>query len=147
VDYDKTLAHVGMRVDRESHNSKDGTEKGPRAALGVRARTEGGKAIVSTVARGRAAQAAGIDAGDEVIAIGGTRVEAGSLEAALVSRVPLEEVDVTVARDGRVLTLKARLEEARPEKIHIVTRAGASQLQQSLALAWLGDAPPTWSAP
>jgi hypothetical protein len=45
------------------------------------------------------------------------------------------------------LTLKARLEEARPEKIHIVTRAGASQLQQSLALAWLGDAPPTWSAP
>jgi predicted metalloprotease with PDZ domain len=147
VDYDETLAHVGMRVDREPRNAKEGAEKGPRASLGVRARTEGGKAIVSTVARGRAAQAAGIDAGDEVIAIGGKRVEAGSLDAALASRVPLEEVDVTVGRDGRVLTLRARLEEAKPEKIHIVTRPDASELQRSRALAWLGDAHPAWSAP
>jgi predicted metalloprotease with PDZ domain len=147
LDYDKTLAHVGMRVDRQPRNSEDGAEKRPRAALGVRARTEGGKAIVATVARGRSAQAAGIDAGDELIAIGGKRIEAGSLEAALVSHVPLEEVDVTIGRDGRVLTVKARLEEAKPEKIHIVPRAGASELQRSLALAWLGDLHPTWGAP
>jgi predicted metalloprotease with PDZ domain len=141
VDYDRTLAHVGMRVDRKLPESKE------RAALGLRARTEGGKAVVAAVARGRAAQLAGIDAGDEVIAIGGKRVEGASIDAALASRVPLEEVDVTIGRDGRIFSLKVRLEEARPEKVRIAPKTNASESQRALALAWLGDAHPTLSAP
>jgi predicted metalloprotease with PDZ domain len=145
IDYDTTLAHVGMRVDRDVREPKDSAQKNPRAALGIRARIEGGKAIVATVARGRAAQLAGIDAGDEIVAVGGRRVEAGSLEGALASRVPLEEVEVTVGRDGRVFTLTVLLEEARPEKIRIRTKADAPDSERSLALAWLGDAHPMWS--
>jgi predicted metalloprotease with PDZ domain len=146
IDYDTTLAQVGLRVDRELREGKDRVEKKPRAALGLRVRPEGGKAIVAAVARGRAAQLAGIDPGDELIAIGGARVEAGSLDAALASHAPHEEIEVTVARDGSLVTLKARLEEARPEKIHIVTRSDASDSDRSRALAWLGDAHPSWSA-
>ncbi len=144
IDYDKTLARVGLRVDRELRDGKD-TEKRPRAALGLRVRADGGKAIVAAVARGRAAQVAGIEPGDEVIAVGGRRVEAGSLEAALGSRAPLEEVDVTVGRDGNTLDLRARLDAARPEKIHIGIRDDASHVERTRASAWLGDAHPAWS--
>jgi predicted metalloprotease with PDZ domain len=142
IDYDKTLAHVGLRVDRERPETKERGERKSRATLGVRVRTEAGKAIVVTVARGGAAQIAGIDAGDEIIAIGGKRVEAGSLETALGTREPFEEVDVAISRDGRIFALKARLEKARPEKIRLSTRTDASSSARALALAWLRDAHP-----
>lgn len=144
IDYDATLAHLGLFTDRDR---KDRGEKKPRATLSLRTRSEGGKAIVTAVARGRAAQLAGIDAGDEIIAIGGRRVEAGSLETALASRDPFEEVDITIGRDGSTFTLKARLDEAGTDKLRIATRADVSEPQRSLALAWLGGAPPTWTTP
>jgi predicted metalloprotease with PDZ domain len=146
IDYDKTLAHVGMRVDRERRDPKDRADKKPRATLGVRARSEGGRAIVAVVARGRAGQLAGIDTGDEIIAIGGRRVETGSLDAALGAYEPLEEVDITIGRDGRIFTRKARLEEARPEKIRISALADAVGTQRALAQAWLSGVHPAWSA-
>jgi predicted metalloprotease with PDZ domain len=145
IDYDLSLAKVGMRIDREPREEKDGADKKSRAALGVRVRTDGGRAIVATVTRGGAAQLGGIDPGDELLAIAGRRIEGGAIDAALVSRAPHEEVEVTVARDGRLLTLRVRLEEMRPDKIRIVPlvdvkRASATDAERALGVSWLASA-------
>jgi predicted metalloprotease with PDZ domain len=139
IDYDLSLAKVGMRIDREPREEKEGAEKKSRAALGVRVRTEGGRAVVATVTRGSAAQLGGMDPGDELIAIAGRRIEGGVIDAALVSRAPHEDVEVTVARDGRLLALRVRLEEARPDKIRIVPRASATEAERALGVSWLAS--------
>jgi predicted metalloprotease with PDZ domain len=136
IDYDATLARVGLRLERETSPVEAGG-KAPRAALGVRVRSEGGRALVTSVARGGAAQVAGVDPGDELVSIGAQRVEAGAVDAAVALHVPGDEVAVVVAREGRIVPLLARLDEARPEKIRIVSRAEASDVERTLGAAWL----------
>jgi predicted metalloprotease with PDZ domain len=144
IDYDATLARAGLRLARESGieaaaGGADGEEtKPPRASLGLRVRSDGVRAFVTSVVRGRAAQLAGIDPGDELVAIGGRRVEGGSVEGALTGRVPGEEIEVTAARDGRLVTVKLRTEEARSQKVRLVPRDGATAAEESLGRAWLG---------
>jgi predicted metalloprotease with PDZ domain len=146
LDYDRTLARAGLRLARERGTDasvgREGAERrSSRAALGLRVRNEGGRAMVATVARGRAAQLAGIDPGDELVAIGGRRVEGGAVDGALAERAPFEEIEVTVARDGRLLVLKLRTEEARRAKVRIVSKDDATPAEQGLGLAWLASHP------
>jgi predicted metalloprotease with PDZ domain len=138
LDYDRTLVKVGMRIDRQPRDGAE-KEKKPRAALGVRVRTDGGRAIVATVVRGGAAQLAGVDPGDELLAIADRRIEGGAVDAALAPRAPLEDVDVTVARDGALLTLRVRLEEAGPDRVRLVTTSSATEAERALGAAWLGS--------
>jgi predicted metalloprotease with PDZ domain len=135
LDYARTLSRVGLRLDRESPGREP---KAARAALGARVRSEGTRLLVATVARGGAAQVAGIDPGDEIVAVSGRRVEAGSLDAALAACTPGQKVVVTVSRDGRILSLDTCLEQARPEKMRIVQRVDATLAERSLGAAWQG---------
>jgi predicted metalloprotease with PDZ domain len=137
LDYDRTRARVGLRLERESPPGQESIEnKAVRPALGLRARSEANRVVVATVARGGPAQMAGIDPGDELVAVSGRRIEVGSLDAALAAFAPGQKVGVTVARDGRVLSLEATLEQARPEKIRIVPRAEATPAERAMGAAW-----------
>jgi predicted metalloprotease with PDZ domain len=149
IDYDRTLARVGLRLERPVPSaagaslSRDpsavnsGEKKARSAALGVRLRSEGSRSVVAAVLRGGAAQVAGVDAGDELISIAGVRIEGGSIDAALAPHAPGEDVVVTVAREGRVFPLKVRLDEARPDKLKIIPRTEASDEERALGAAWL----------
>ena len=98
VDPTAALARVGLTLERTSRPDA------PAGSLGVRVRTEGTRGIVASVTRGSAAARAGIDAGDELLGVGGARVEGGNVEATLRGRAQGDAVDVLVARDGRILT-------------------------------------------
>jgi predicted metalloprotease with PDZ domain len=145
LDYDRVLGQVGLRLEREASSavrvgeSALDVKKAPRAALGLRLRNESHRTVVAAVARGGAAQLAGIDPGDELISIGGRRIEAGAVDAALSPHAPGEEVEVSASRDGRIVSLKVRLEEARPEKVRIVRRPDASDEARALGVAWLAS--------
>ncbi len=65
LDLAPTLAHVGLGVERKSRSD------GPPASLGVRVKTDAGRAVIVTVTRDAAAWRAGLDPGDELIAVGG----------------------------------------------------------------------------
>jgi predicted metalloprotease with PDZ domain len=140
IDYDRTLAKVGLALDREP---RDDAARKSRAALGARVRTDGGRAIVASVVRGGAAQLGGVDPGDELLGMAGRRIEAGAIDAVLASSAPGEEVEVAVARDGGLLTLRVRLEEARPDKVRFVSTPAATGAERALGAAWLAkDAGP-----
>jgi predicted metalloprotease with PDZ domain len=103
--------------------------------------------MVSTVARESGAWRAGIDAGDELVAIGGMRVEGTSLEAPLRGRVPGDTVEVLVSRDGRLQTRTVALDPPRQDRVKLVTRPNASAAARAAFTAWLGQGHPSWLAP
>jgi predicted metalloprotease with PDZ domain len=136
IDYDATLAHVGLRVDRTPRVAGS-------ASLGLKARADGGRVLVSTVSRGGAAHRAGIDVGDELLAIGGKRVEGASLDAHLAGKKAGVQVEVVVSRDGRVATRKAALDPGRPDRVKLVAREGARGDARARLDAWLGGSQTT----
>ena len=67
-------------------------------------------ALVDTVGPGTAAEAAGIEVGDVVIAVNGTNTRGSSdLRAQIIDLVPGSDVEITVLRDGEEVALSATL--------------------------------------
>jgi predicted metalloprotease with PDZ domain len=139
IDYDEVFAKVGLRVDRTSR--KDA----PAASLGARLRAEGGRTYVSSVLRGGAAQRAGVDPGDEIVAVAGHRVEGLSLDAGLRGRREGDAVDLLLARDGLMTQKRVVLDGARKERVKLVPREDATDAARAALAAWLSDPMPPLS--
>jgi predicted metalloprotease with PDZ domain len=139
LDFAPTLAHVGLVLDRSAR------AEGPSCSLGIRLRAEGGRAMVASVARDAAAWRAGVDPGDEIVGVGGARVEGTNVEAALRGRTPGDVVEVVLARDGRLVTKLARLDPPRHDRVRIVAQRDAPPAARAAFTAWLGGPHPAWS--
>ncbi len=140
IDYGNTLAHVGLAVERSTRS------EAPSCSLGARLRSDGGRTVVASTTRGGAAWRAGVDAGDELIAIAGVRVDGTNLDAALRPRAAGDMVDVLVARDGRIQTASATLDPARQDRVKLVARMDAPASARSAFAAWLGRGHPAWAS-
>jgi predicted metalloprotease with PDZ domain len=138
IDVAATLAKVGLAVQRATR--ADTT----KCSLGLRIRSEGGRAVVASVTRSSAAQHAGLDPGDEVLGIGGARVENGNIEAALRGRSGGETVDVVVGRDGKMLTRQATLDPPRADRVTLVAKPDAPESARAAFRAWIGRPHPAW---
>ena len=128
----EVLAHAGLSYARTTRDAQ------PRRSLGIRASVEGGKLLVDAVVRGSAAEAAGIDPHDEIVAIGDRRVTEGRIDAALQGLRPGDEDDGDVhpRRPGAHRGGAAR-RGARARR-QILARADATPEQRALYAAWLG---------
>jgi predicted metalloprotease with PDZ domain len=109
------------------------------SSLGLRVRGDGGRTMVTQVIRDASGQRAGIDPGDELVAIGGKRIDGASLDPALYGRKPGEPVDVLVARDGRMLTCTAIQDEPRFDRLRLVHRPDATDEERARFADWIGD--------
>jgi predicted metalloprotease with PDZ domain len=138
IDPTATLGHVGLALERSSH-----TDAAP-CSLGMRTRTEGRRAIVASVTREASAARAGITAGDELLGIGGMRVENANIDATLRGFARGETVDVVLSRDGRILVRRAQLDAARMDVVKLVARRDASPAARDAFEGWLGVTHPVW---
>ena len=88
--------------------------------------------------RGGAAEAAGISAGDEILAVAGWRIR--RLEDALRLVVPGEPAEWLVARDQRLQTLSLVLpvDASAAAPVQLVADAKPGKAAQALREAWLG---------
>ncbi len=139
VDPAAALARVGLVVERSSR------AEAPGCSLGVRVRMDGSRAFVASVTRGSAAARGGIDAGDELLGVGGARVE-GGVDATLRGRVQGDVVEVLVSRDGRILTRRVTLDAARLDVVKLVASRDAPPAARTALQAWLGAPHPAWEA-
>jgi predicted metalloprotease with PDZ domain len=139
IDLGPTLALVGLSVDRTTRPD------GPTCSIGGRLRSEGSRVFVASVARDAAAWRAGIDPGDELIAIRGTRVEGTGADAALRGLGPGESVEIIVGRDGRLVTRRLTLDPPRADRVKLVARRDASAAARAAFASWLGTPHPAWS--
>jgi predicted metalloprotease with PDZ domain len=140
IDYDATLAKVGLVVERSPRTDS------PPCSLGVRSRPDGGgRTIVASVVRDSAAWRAGIDAGDELVAIDQSRIEGANVDSALRGHAPGDVVDVLLSRDGKIIIRQAKLDPQRRDRVRICARPDAPAKARDAFAAWLGEHHPAWS--
>jgi len=76
--------------------------------------------------------------GDEMLAINGLRVLPQSIDNRIGSLRADEQVELTLARNGQLLTLPVRVQHAIPEKFEIGTKSKLSKREKSRLETWLG---------
>ena len=138
IDFAPILARIGLAVEHPQR------AEGPSCSLGARLRSEGSRTIVAAVLRPSAASRAGIDPGDEIVGVGGARVDGANVEAALRGRGPGDIVDIVIARDGRLTTKRAVLDPPRHERVKLTARNDAAPAARAAFTSWLGRPHPTW---
>jgi predicted metalloprotease with PDZ domain len=137
LDYDEALEWLGLRF-----KPVDAASGG--AWLGVKVRADNGRLIVSGVPRGTPAFTAGLNAEDEIIAIGGFRVppDKEGVEKGLEKRLDRyragEQVELLVSRRGRVVPLEITLGREPQNSWQLEPRPDVTEEQRARRRAWLG---------
>lgn len=109
-----------------------------RATLGVRGKAESGEYRITHVLEGSAALAAGLAAGDALIAIDGLRVPSGGIDAALARRRPGQTVELHVFRRDELHVLRVKLAAAPADTCALTVDARAAAPAARLRRRWLG---------
>jgi predicted metalloprotease with PDZ domain len=106
--------------------------------LGANTREEGGALVVSGVLDGGPAQAGGLYAGDQLLALDGFRVDNGSLKDRLAAKRPDERARFTVFRRDELRTVEVTLGRRPADKLEIKPAEDASDEDKGRYQAWLG---------
>jgi predicted metalloprotease with PDZ domain len=95
IDFDRILGGVGLRLIVARPNAG-------KAYIGAEFAEENGRLVVKAVPSGTPACAQGLNAGDQIVAIGGYRASRSFLETYLEERKPNAEIRLTVFRFDRL---------------------------------------------
>lgn len=115
-----------------------GDNEEPVPYLGVKAQTENGREMIKFVEAGAPAQLAGIDAGDELLAIDGMRVTAQNLSDRLRDYQSGSTIQVTVFHQEELHNYVVTLAAPRPSRYQVLTIEHPSPAQQQNYEGWLG---------
>ncbi|WP_218079599.1 M61 family metallopeptidase [Anthocerotibacter panamensis] len=139
LDFKPALALAGLALKTESSKGEDDPKK--RAYFGADIRNETGPALITNVRSATPAALAGLNAGDDLIAIDGIRVDASSYKQRLADYLPPATVQFTVVRDRKLLVLPVTL-QPQPDDIYKIARLPKPTAQQrAIYESWLKD---TW---
>ncbi len=128
--FDEHFAKLGLRLTARE-------EGDPAAWLGITTKLEGGKTVVREVLTDTPAHAAGLNAGDELIAMDDWRL--GTLTDRLKERAPGDEATMLVSRRGRLRRLTVTLGTAPVSDVVLSPIEGAGEREQKLFLGWAGE--------
>ena len=139
------LRAVGIQLhQRAASDSKDLGGK-PAAAdaaatpwLGASLARDGAESRFSVVHADSPAEKAGIAPGDEAVALNGLRLTADNLDGRLRDYQPGHAVTITVFRDHRLMTLKARLGKPPEDTFYLTADAEADAETAARRASWLG---------
>lgn len=139
---EQLLGYAGLELKWKDEGEED-ERKGPQAAnppvsLGVTTRRREGALVVEDVVRDRAGWQAGLDFGDELVAINDRRITADNLNEVLSWSRPDDEIKVLVNRSGRMLVLALKLEE-KSRSLKLVAREKPSTLESQIYSGLFGE--------
>ncbi|MBD1910991.1 MULTISPECIES: M61 family metallopeptidase [unclassified Leptolyngbya] len=107
---------------------------------GMQVRSEHGRDVIKFVEYGSPAQRAGLDAGDELLALDGLRVTAEQLSDRLQDYQPGDTVEVTFFHQDVLRVGVLHLAPPRPMNYHIVPVEQPTPIQQANLKGWLSIA-------
>lgn len=142
LDY-SVLSHVGLEARfriRESASDKGGSpprwkEQKPRGWLGVLPKSGG---TIATVLEGTPAQAAGVYAEDEVVALDGYKVDAAGLISRCEDKKPGEQVKVSLFRRDKLLELPITLGQKPADAVYLAKVDAPTEQQKAAYQSWTG---------
>jgi predicted metalloprotease with PDZ domain len=106
--------------------------------LGMTVKTEYGKALVKSVTSSSPAQIAGIDVGDELLALDGFKVSAEQLNERLKNYQPGEQIQVTCFHHDRLFTTTITLAQPQPDRFQLQPIEHLNTQQSQQLTHWLG---------
>src|SRR5262249_22645303 len=125
-----------------SGNGDDTKPAAPRSKADFGWKTskkDDGRLMVSEVYAGRAAYKAGVNAGDELVALDGTRADEEQVKRIERDVPPGTSVAVSLFRRARLLTIPVPLGSRRAFTWDIKPRKEATEGEKKLFSAWLGQ--------
>jgi predicted metalloprotease with PDZ domain len=138
-DVDAALDWYGLRLNRmPERRAAESAGKPAPSGFGLSWESDQALLIVEHVVLGGSASDSGVLPGDELLAINGLRVKPESIDKRMASLRPEEEVELTLARNGQMLTLPLRVQHAIPEKFEIGTKPKLSRKEKLRLEKWLG---------
>ncbi len=105
---------------------------------GMTVKTENGREMIKFVEYGSPAQQAGLDAGDELLALNGLRVTADQWSDRLKDYAPGDAVEVAFFHQDQLCKGVLQLASPRPTNYQLVAIAQPSERQQQNFEQWLG---------
>ena len=111
----------------------------PTPRLGVKVATENGKETIKFVEADSPAGRAGIDAGDELLAVDGMRVTAEQLSDRLKDYQADDTISVTVFHQDELQTHSVKLAQPQPSSYQVVPVDSPSDEQKKRFTDWLGE--------
>ena len=130
--FDEYLQPFGLRL-----YSVEAEEPVPH--LGVNVKAEHGKEVIQFVEANSPAGIAGVDAGDELLAIDGLRVTADQLSDRLKDYNVGDTVKLSVFHQDELRTLPVTLGTPRPSRYQIVPVENPTQAQKQNFAGWLPE--------
>jgi predicted metalloprotease with PDZ domain len=138
LDYTEALDWYGLRFTPEPAEKKDAEPKElPAGWLGLEVSTQGGRLMVTAVKRGTPGYEAGVNVGDELLAIDDYRIQSDGLEGRLKFYRPGEKATLLVARRDRLTRLPVTFGEKPKELWKLEARPDATPEQKARLTAWL----------
>lgn len=137
----KLLSAFGIRAERRARFSEQdqggrGDGRALQSWLGLTLRS--GDARVATVISGGPAAAAGVHAGDQILALNGLRVSSANWVSAQASLAPGDKLELHVFRDDELLKLQLQAAQAPADTWTLSLIADASAEVLARRAAWLG---------
>jgi predicted metalloprotease with PDZ domain len=144
----KLLKDFGIRMHlRPADNAEDAggkpasPEMAPAPWLGITVASHEGRALIGLVHTDSPAEAAGVAAGDELVALNDVRVTPSSFDSRLREYHAGDKVSVSVFRNDELLRCKARLIEPPEDTCWLEMDPDRSEQAERLQRAWLAPAP------
>lgn len=128
--FDEYLEPFGLRLEADSEE-----EQSPYTGLTVK--LQNGKQNIQFVEIGSPAQIAGVDAGDELLAIDGIRVNAEQFCDRLKDYKVGDTIQLTVFHQDELRSLPITLAEPKPNSYKIVSLENPDQVQEENFKGWL----------
>ncbi|MBD2325547.1 M61 family metallopeptidase [Alkalinema sp. FACHB-956] len=132
LDFGAYFQEFGLRLESNA-------DKGLAPTWGARIVAEQNRTIVKSVAFNSPAQLAGLDAGDELIAIDGLRATVDGVNDRLQAAQVGEVLEVTFFHQDELLLAQVILAEPQPTQFKIVPVELPTERQASLFTGWLGE--------
>lgn len=130
VPVERLFKPFGIAVGRKPGNVLTG--------LGIRTRGEGSLVRLANVLDGGSAQAAGMSAGDELVAVNGLKVTTGNFETLLGRFSPAALLDIVVFRRDELLQFRVELRAPRNEECELKLDSRSPVKVARQRAAWLG---------
>jgi predicted metalloprotease with PDZ domain len=107
--------------------------------LGIKLASENNKEIVKFVASDSPAFLAGIDPGDELLAINGIRVNSQTLNDRLQDFNPGDQIEITLFHDDELRTLTVKLAPSQSSRYHVIHVKNPTDIQKQNLDGWLNN--------
>ncbi|MEO6195718.1 MAG: PDZ domain-containing protein [Thermoanaerobaculia bacterium] len=137
LDYQEALDWYGLRFAADDEKKDGEPQELPAGWLGLEAVVQDGRLTVSVVKRETPAYEAGVNVGDEILAIDDYRVPPEGMEGRLKYYRPGEKASLLVARRDRLVRLPITFGEKPKARWKLEARPDATAEQKAHLAAWL----------